>query len=226
MQNCLQTRDVQVVFNGHNVGNYKTALNNAKIFANEGDPFFEIADFFGRYGNQIDNGWIKLETYFGGVYGNPNIINSVVYGAQEAIDQYSSYWWYNENTFKTADTYRFINSIYYLGREAASNGYGATKNDFKKFIRNFVGANVFTKYIVEKTNISDLGEASVSRLKGDLDLDGKITSADVTLGNKYFADNYSVPDNGLTPEGAFNFDTNSDGYINQEDLNYVKNHAK
>ena len=143
---------------------------------------------------------------------------------QEVIDEKSNYW-YKDILFKSPDTYRFINSMYYLSKNAASNGYGATKENFKKFLKEFAGANVFANF-VKSTNKSSLGEASVSKIKGDLNLDKKVNSTDIIFADRYFADNYNANNNGLSPEGAFNFDMNSDGYINQEDLNQLKKLAK
>ena len=230
LQNCAQLRNIEVVLDGHKLGKYNTALTKARDLYSS-DPIFQVIGVFGKYGSTVTDGWVKLEKYFSGTYNgengqfeSPNIINGVVYGAQEVIDE-KSYYWYKDILFKSPDTYRFINSMYYLSKNAASNGYGASKENFKKFLKEFAGANVFANF-VKSTNKSSLGEASVSKIKGDLNLDKKVNSTDITFANRYFADNYNANNNGLSPEGAFNFDMNSDGYINQEDLNQLKKLAK
>ena len=114
--------------------------------------------------------------------------------------------------------------MYYLSKNAS--GYGKSKEQFKSFITNFVGVNVFGDFINYKSNDSSLFEAKVSDIKGDLNLDQKINNEDINAANRYFADNYNFNNNGLSPEGAFNFDINSDGYINQEDLNLLKKLVK
>jgi len=223
LQNCSQLRSTYVVKGSTNVGNYTTALINA-TYSFEGErPFYEVINVFGKYAKKY--GWVSLEKLYGGDFDSPNIINGVVYGAIESLKYDKNSKYYNKDIkFTSADTYRFINNLYYLSKNAS--GYGKSKEQFKSFIKNFVGVNVFGDFINFKSNDSSLYEAGISDIKGDLNLDGRLTSADITEANKYFADNYNLNNNGLTPEGAFNFDMNSDGYINQEDLNKLKKSIK
>ncbi len=231
MQNCDQLKNIKIVLDSqYYLGNYKEALTKARSHKNSEAEVYDIIKVFGWYANNINDGWIKLEKYFGGEYDNPYVNNGALCAAQEAMNatDYKYYSTYNNKPIKfdSSETYRFINSMFYLSKQAASNGYGASKDSFRKFLKNVVTDNVFAKFIVNKTNNGYLGEATVSTLKGDLNLDKKITSVDVDLGQKFLADNYNNPKNGLTPEGAFNFDTDSNGYINQEDLNNIKKKAK
>lgn len=219
MQNCSQLRSIEVVLDGVNVGNYKKAWYNAYL-KKSNEQYFKMLYPYYKYTTRVSNGWVNLEKYFNGRVETALLNNDVVYGAIETINEGSSYTYGKYSSkpliFETADTYRFINGFYYLCKN--TSGYGATKANYKKFIKDFVGAEVYAAFIDTTTNESELWEAKKSNVKGDLTLDKKVNSNDIT-----WLDGYMKNTKGLSPEGAFNADYNKDGYINTADRTAISN---
>lgn len=208
-QNCSQLRNISLVLDGNNVGTYTKAMTNA---ANQckGKVLFDALGVFGKYVSKNgQTGWNNLEKYFLAEDTNGALLmNNIVCDARTAM--YNGGYDYNKHKFNCDDDYRFINSMYYLCKTDSSYG----KNQFTKYIKEIVTPEVFVNYL-DSCN-SALGEASISSLKGDLNLDEKITSADKTLLNQYMNNT-----KGLLPQAVANADMNGDGYVDQTDVNLL-----
>ena len=218
MQNCQQLRDTAIVKNGVYLGCYEEAMINAQPECDAEKGFYDIINVYGKYAAKIPGGWEILEDLFSGEYESPYLTNDVVYGALDGINMSENYRYgfddgiHTPMLFLSADTYRFVNSMYYLCQNAGFDNYR-----FSTFISDFVGADEFAGFIYEKTNYSELGEANISHLAGDVDLDRETGPSDYECLTGYMKNT-----NGLSPEGAFNADIDKNGYIDQNDLNTIE----
>ncbi|MBQ6180960.1 MAG: hypothetical protein IJK31_04655 [Ruminococcus sp.] len=214
MQNCLQLRSNNIVKNGVDLGDYTTALINAQPEFDAEKGFYDVINAYGRYASGVQNGWNILEKLFSGEYESPYLTNDVVYSALDTINSSENYRYgfddgeHTQILFKSADTYRFINSMYYLCKNAGNANYR-----FNSFICDYMGADEFAGFINEKTNFSELGEANISHLSGDVNLDRTTDISDQERLTGYMNNTQ-----GLSPEGAFNADFDKNGYIDQNDF--------
>lgn len=218
LQNCTQLRTVNISLDGTNVGNYSVAMHKAYL-SNTSSDLFKMLEVFYKYTKNSSSNWVVLEKYFKGNVESAYLNNDVVYGAIETINGSDCSYTYGKYSskpiiFETADTYRYINGLYYLCKN--TTGYGSTKANFKKFLKTYVGAEVFASFIDHQTNNSDLGEAIKSDVRGDLTLNKVANSTDVTWFNGYMNNT-----RGLSAEGAYNADYNKDGYINSADKSAI-----
>ena len=209
IQNCSELRNINIGINGIDLGNYKHAFRNSADSYNSNGLFDQLY-IYDKYANSFKDGWNVLEKITHGA--DSGITSEALNGAIQFISESGKYTYggYSSNSicFRTRDTIRFINVLYFLSSNHPD--YGTSKDKFKKFLNDYVGIEIFAHYYRDWTQNDNYYNQSI--IYSDVDGDRVFNENDLKA-LKSFVEGKKA----LTPEGVYQADYNGDGCVNEQD---------
>lgn len=210
VQNCTQLKNKHICLNGRDLGNYIHALKNAAD-EHSTNALFDQLYIYDKYGSSFINGWATIENIMLGRNSEMNI--DALNGAIDFISGSDGYDYGGSESssicFDSRDTIRFINVLFALCQNHPD--YGTSREDFRDFLNDYVGIEVFAHYYSEWTKDRNCYNKSI--ILHDINGDRVFDSNDLQA-LKDFAEGKR----NLAPEGIYQADYNQDGYVNEHDI--------